>query len=173
STRLQTNTVVVNAVQTNFVNGFHTNLVERFQTNWTTLTLTNWKTYLVMRTNWVTQLMTNVVQVDASPSAPVAAVVEPPRPAPAPASAPRDTAPLAPAPISNDISLEANRTARPQINNAVEVLLRVRWTGAVASALTVQQWRVESEDGTILVQVNENTFKRDLPFGRYKVEVRV
>jgi hypothetical protein len=170
SSRVLTNTVLVNAI--------HTNLVERYQTNFTTLTLTNWKTVLVMKTNWVTQPMTNVVQIDMGSKQPMAAVAEKPaRPAAAAPAAPatpaNSEAPLAPAPISNDVSLEAFRTARPVINNTVEVQLRVRWTGAVASALNVQQWRVESEDGTILVQAQEKDFRRDLPLGRYKVDVRV
>jgi hypothetical protein len=189
SSRVVTNTVVVNAVQTNVVRMFrtnynsvtvtnlvafdllHTNVVERYQTNWTTLTFTNWKNMLVMKTNWVTQPVTNVVQIDVparQPAAPAAAVSESARPATA-----NREAPLPTAPISNDLSLEASRTARPVINNTVEVQLKVRWTGAVASAVLVQQWRVESEDGTILVQANDKDFKRDLPLGRYKVDVRV
>jgi hypothetical protein len=161
------------------VESLRTNLVDRYQTNFSTLTLTNWKTVLVMKTNWVTQPMTNVVQIDMGGSKqPMAAAAEKPaRPAAAAPAAPvapsNSEAPLAPAPISNDVSLEAFRTARPVINNTVEVQLRVRWTGAVASALNVQQWRVESEDGTILVQAQEKDFRRDLPLGRYKVDVRV
>jgi len=194
SRRVLTNTVVVNAVQTNLVNayrtnwslltltnqlaveGLHTNFVDRYQTNWSTLTLTNWKTVLVMKTNWVTQPMTNVVQIDAGArpplaAAPAAAPVAAPEPA-RPAPAARETI-LPPARISNDLSLEASRTARPVINNNVEVQLKVRWTGAVASALSVQQWRLESEDGTILIQAQDKDLRRDLPLGRYKVEVRV
>jgi hypothetical protein len=200
ATRTLTNTVVVNGVQTNFVKAYRTNwntltltnqvavdllqtnVIERYQTNWNTLTLTNWKTILVMKTNWVTQPVTNVVQIDLSSRGQLAAAA-PERAAPRqlsqtpqaqtpPTSQDKD-APLPPAPISNDISLEASRSARPVINNAVEVQLKVRWTGGVATTLLVQHWRVESEDGTILVQAQEREFKRDLPFGRYKVEVRV
>jgi len=201
ASRVLTNTVMVNAIQTNLiktyhtnwstlfltnqlaVDSLHTNFVDRYQTNWTTLTLTNWKNVLVMRTNWINQPVTNVVQLDMTP--PGATVSGPeqgqarPAPAPTPASAPMaatpasQPAPLPPAPLSNDISLEAYRTGRPVINNSVEVQMKVRWTGPTASSLLVQQWRVESEDGTILVQAQDKDFRRDLPLGRYKVEVRV
>ena len=198
STRIVTNTVVVNGVQTNFVKAYRTNwntltltnqvavdllqtnVVDRYQTNWNTLTLTNWKTILVMKTNWVTQPVTNVVQIDLTSRGQVAAAAPepvtprqaPPTPQAPPASQAKET-PLPTAPISNDISLEASRTARPAINNTVEVQLKVRWTGGVAATLLVQQWRVESEDGTVLFQAQDKEFRRDLPLGRYKVEVRV
>ena len=65
------------------------------------------------------------------------------------------------------------RTARPTVNNVAEVQLRVRWVSPAVVPLYGHQWRIESEDGSILSLGQERDFRRELPVGKYKVEVRV
>ncbi len=145
-----TNQRLVLAVQTNIINVYHT--------NWKTLNLTNWATVLVMKTNWITQPVTNVVEIDLLTNRfPVALT---------PAS--RETQPKA---LPDSLALEAKKTARPPANNLVEVLLSVRWRTDVGAPLQVQQWRVQSEDKRILCFGQGLEFKRQLPQGRYSVDV--
>jgi hypothetical protein len=164
-TRTLTNHLVVDA--------FQTNLVTAYQTNWKTLGLTNWQTALVMKTNWVTQLVTNVVQIDLpSPSVVTEAA------APREAAGQREGRMKAPSPqpgatSAGPVVLEAARTARPPNNDQIEVQLRVSGNGDPAATLQVQQWRIEREDGAILCFGQDQEFKRELPAGRYTVEVKV
>jgi len=51
--------------------------------------------------------------------------------------------------------------------------LKVRGKGDSASPPQVQQWRVEREDRAILCFGQDQEFKRELPAGKYKVEVKV
>src|ERR1039458_5384695 len=53
-----------------------TNHVTDYHTNWSMLNLTNWQTLVLFKTNWLTQAMTNVVQIDL-PSSPVVATAAP------------------------------------------------------------------------------------------------
>lgn len=189
-TRTLTNPVVVEATETNVVTAYETNwsmrtltnwvavnvlrtnFVDRYQTNWSTLNLTNWETVVLFKTNWITQAVTNVVQTDRPnrPAATVAALRE----AVEPKEARVETAPPAPAVVwTGPLAIEAARTARPPANNLVEVLLKVRWTGNTAAPLWVQNWRVEREDGAILLFGQDREFKRQLPVGKYKVEARL
>jgi hypothetical protein len=163
-TRTLTNQVAVNVLRTNFVDQYRTNL--------STLNLTNWETVILFQTNWTTLPVTNVVRIDlparsAAPAATPNAVAEPKEvrtETASPASASAWTGPLA---------LEAVRTARPAANNLIEVQLKVRWTGNSATPLQVQNWRVEREDGAVLVFGQDQEFKRQLPIGKYKVEAKV
>jgi hypothetical protein len=127
----------------------------------------------VMKTNWVTQTVPRVVQVDlpaASAAAETAAPVETAgqkevsteSPSPAPSTA-----------LVGPVVLEAARTAQPPRNEQVEVQLRIRGNGAASRGLQVQQWRVEREDRTILCFGQDQDFKRELPAGKYKVEVKL
>ncbi len=68
--------------------------------------------------------------------------------------------------------LQAIRSARPVVNNQVEVQLTAAWTQAPATPIQVQQWRIEREDGSILCFGQDLEFKRALPVGTYKVTVR-
>jgi hypothetical protein len=153
------------------VDTFRTNFVTAYQTNWKTLDLTNWRTAILMKTNWVTQTMTNVVQTDVS-RASVA-------PAPVLSSdAPRETRTATALSVPSaartcPIALEVIRAARPSNTAQVEVHLKIRGTSARDSLLRVQQWRVEREDRAILCFGQEQEFKRDLPAGRYKIEVKI
>ncbi len=153
--KVLTNWVMISVVRTNFV--------EAFQTNFKTLNLTNWSTVLVFKTNWVTKPVTNLVEIDLPKSAAPTANVPPTQQSAAPQAA-RPT-------VKNFLALEAKRNGQLNRNNQVEVQLTVRWTNGT-SALQVQQWRVEREDGTFLCFGQDQEFKRDLPIGKYKVEVR-
>jgi hypothetical protein len=152
---------------------FQTNLVTAYQTNWRTLELTNWQMAIVMRTNWVTQVVTNVVQVDApAPSVAPAAVSAGETGAPMEAKSEPPAAQSA-GTWSGPVILEAARTVRPPNNGQVEVQLSVRAGAGSGASFQVQQWRVEREDRAILCFGQEQEFKRELPVGRYKVEVKV
>ncbi len=158
-TRMQTNQVWVDVPRTNYL--------VAYRTNWTTINLTNWSTVLVFKTNWVSQPVTNTVQIDlpgpvnATGHAAVerAALKQPVQPAPAP----RPVSPLA---------MDARRGGRRLPPNQVEVLLSVRWNSDPEMPLLVQQWRIESDDGSILCFGQDRQFTRTLPLGKYKVQVR-
>lgn len=146
-TRALTNTIDVKQLRTNFVAAYHTN----FQT----LHLTNWTTVVAFKTNWVNQPLTNWVEIEA------------PRP-PAPAAVSASANQLSGEPLS----LQANRNARLNAKNQVEVQLTVAWAHDARSPLQVQQWRVERADGSILCFGQDLEFKRALPPGTYKVLVK-
>jgi hypothetical protein len=189
-TRTLTNQVVVDAFRTNFavayrtnwqtrmltnvvaVNLLRTNFVDRYHTNWGVVNLTNWETLVMFRTNWITQPVTNVVQIDM-PARPVAAaqpaseVLEPKEPS-------IETASSVPAGTwTGPLTIEAARTTLTPVNNLLEVQLKARWNGKTAAPLQVQSWRVEREDGAVLLFGQDQTFKRQLPVGRYKVEAKL
>jgi len=155
-TKTVTNNLVVDLVQTNFVHAYRTNLH--------TLNLTNWNTVLLFKTNWVNQPVTNVVEIEMAkqnlvPSASPAITAEP-------SASTGDGTP-------EPLSIQASRGSRLGINNQVEVVLSVKWANTPGTPLRVQQWRVESEDGSILSFGDEREFKRPLKVGVYKVQVRV
>jgi hypothetical protein len=153
-----TNSIVVEQTQTNFVT--------RYQTNVNTLTLTNWETALVIKTNWVTQSVTNLVEVKIQ-AAPVEAVK------PADSSEPKASTAIA-SPASGTKTgwtVEAARTEKPPASNQVEVQLKLKSAGDAASALPLQEWRVERADGSVLLFGQGEEFKRELPLGTYKVLV--
>ena len=185
-----TNEVAVEAFRTNFVNQWRTNwrtvsetrevavevprtnFVPQWRTNWKTFTLTNWQTVLVMKTNWYNQPVTNVVAIDlfTNPVAPTqTAVASSSQPMPVYTE---EAPPLGAASPTEELRLEAARTERAAANNVAEVQLRVHWTKGSGAPLAVRQWRVESETGAILCSGQDQEFKRELPLGRYKVEVR-
>jgi hypothetical protein len=169
-TRTVTNTVVVDAVRTNFVAAYQTNFVVACQTNWKTLALTNWQTVIVMRTNWINQPITNVVQLDLPPIHEVSA----PKPVVELKETRLDTPSSPPAAAAAEgLVLEAARTARPSANNQAEVQLKVRAVDDTEPPVQVQKWRVEREDGAILSFGQDQEFKRELPVGKYKVEAKV
>jgi hypothetical protein len=185
----QTNEVEIMATWTNSVTAYHTNLITRtitnhmslslvrtnfvqeYQTNWSTLTLTNWQTVVLFKTNWITQAVTNVAQVDLpKPTAPVAAA---PSEAVEPQETAAETATPAPTGWAGPLAIEAARTSRPPANDLVEVQLKVRRTESAGGPVQVQNWRVEREDGAVLLFGQEQQFKRALPVGKYKVEAKL
>jgi hypothetical protein len=149
-----TNDIAVNLVKTNFV--------DRYRTNWQTLNFTNFETVLVMKTNWVTQPVTNVVQLDL-PAKPAAS-------SPAVAANPQRQTFKSSAGAADGPILEGSKTSTQPENSLVEVLLRVRWP-ETADARPIQQWKVDREDGTFMSVGQEQTFKKELPIGSYKIEV--
>lgn len=151
-TRTLTNTIMVDLAQTN--------LVTRYQTNLQTLTLTNWEPVLVFKTNWVTQPVANVVQVDVPMRRPETA---------APVTA---LPPVVPVTVANGFVLEASRTGKSPVNNQVEVSLKLKPTGGASLAVSSQEWQVQRTDGSVLLFGQGPEFKRELPLGSYKVEVK-
>jgi len=145
----------VDEYQTNWVTRFQTNRIDVYATNLLTRTLTNrivvdvFQTNFVTayQTNWLTRVVTNEVQIELPG--------------------------LAAAVLSGPIVLEAARTAKPAKNGQVEVQLKVRVKGDPAAPVLVQKWRVEREDRAILCFGQDREFKRDLPAGKYKVEVKI
>ena len=190
--RTITNVVPVEVFTTNFVNGyrtncrlvtltrevpvdmFETNYLAHYRTNWKTLHLTNWVTVLVMKTNWLTQPVTNVVDIDVAGSRPSTR-----EPAALHNSSEKEAVSQAAAHenqmeiVTTGLTLEASKTAVFPGRNHVEVELKVKSSDSAAGAVQVHQWRVEREDGTILCFGQDSEFRRDLPVGKYKVEVKV
>src|ERR1035441_591157 len=104
-----------------------TNHVTDYHTNWSMLNLTNWQTLVLFKTNWLTQAMTNVVQIDL-PSSPVVAAAAPsevvePNEAPVPTATPALTAAW-----TGPLVIEAARTSQPPANDLVEVQMKVKRT---------------------------------------------
>jgi len=172
NTLMRTNHVTVDAARTNFV--------ERLQTNWQTFTLTNWETVLVVKTNWVLRPLTNVVQIDLTSNPPVGTpIVEEPKavetssPVEQPKAAGAELVSAAGgATLSDALTFDVTCGARQLAKNVAQVRLNVHWKADPAAAVQVQQWRVESENGAILCTSQEREFRRELPVGRYRVEVK-
>jgi hypothetical protein len=124
-----------------------------------------------MKTNWVTQPVTNVVNIDLitnrPPAKELATAVSSTRELPA------EPSPQVFATLSDSLHFEASRTSRPPNRNVVELMVKVSWTGDSDVQLQVRQWKVESEDGAILCYSQDQDFRRELPIGRYKIEVKV
>ena len=157
-----TNDIVINLVETN--------IVDQYRTNWQTLTFTNFETVLVMKTNWVTQPVTNVVRIDL----PAPAAQSQSAPSHAAAAKPEREVSKTPATTAIDGPvLEGAKTGSRSENNLVEVLLKVRWPADTADAPPVQQWKIEREDGAFMSFGQEQTFKKELPMGSYKIEAKL
>lgn len=136
------------------VDEFRTNLVQAYQTNVKTLHLTNWVTVLLFKTNWVNQPLTNVVSIDL----------------PRQASRPSASAPGA---VSGEVlAIQAHRGSQPATGKPAEVQLTVHSNAGTDRTIQVQQWRVEREDGSMLLFGQDQVFRRALPVGKYKVEVK-
>ena len=184
-TKLYTNRIKIDLLQTNFVNAYHTNLktlqmfhtnevthfltnrisveqlhtnlVQVFQTNIKTLHLTNFVSVLQFKTNWVNQPVTNEVSIDL----------------PASVSSPSPKGQGgAPAVAAATLALQARRTGQPTKGKPAEVQITVHSTNSAGAPLHVQQWRVEREDGSMLLFGEDQEFRRALPVGKYKVEVK-
>jgi hypothetical protein len=170
------------------VQSYLTNLVDRYQTNWKTLHFTNWQTVLVMKTNWITVPVTNTVTIDlitnrftatdpvntAAPASAAPANHAPAASEPVQSKPGRATSwlPLNGASLTEELTLEASSTGRSVLNNLLDVQIKVRWVADNSAPLLVQQWRVERTDGSVLTFGQDPVFKRALPPGKYKVEVR-
>ena len=189
-TKLYTNRIKVDLLQTNFVTAYHTNLqtlrvtnevtrfitnrvaveawrtnfVQAYQTNTKTLHLTNWVTVLQFKTNWVTQPLTNLVGIDM----PVTHGDSTAGSQPSPAAATHASSASSP---GEPLALQARRTGQGG-NGKPEVQLSVHATNSAGTAPKVEQWRVEREDGSMLLFGQDQEFRRALPVGKYKIEVK-
>ena len=153
-TRQFTNLVVVDAFQTYFVRAW--------QTNYRTLNVTNWTTAVVLRTNWLHQTVTNVAEVDLPQTG--AADINP-RQTQTPSPAP-------PAVTAGALTIRANRGTRAAPANQADVRLVVSWKDGKEAPAPIKQWRVQSHEGSFLCFGQEPEFRRVLPYGLYKVEVK-
>jgi hypothetical protein len=176
TTRSLTNVTTVMLSRTNFVERFATNWTTVAMTNWNTLTLTNWETVIVTKTNWVRQPMVNVVEVnvpaptpETPPTAPVATVA-----AVAVTTVPTEVAPSVPpvAPAGDALVVDVERLNSTAADNRRELKFSVRLVADSGTPLLVEQWRVERDDAAVLFFAQTQEFKRALPPGRYKIEVR-
>ncbi len=157
-----TNTVLARWTNHIEVNLVRTNFVQAYRTNYKNLNLTNWTTVLVLRTNWVQQTVTNTAEVELVRTVP-------PR---AEADKPEVRAAAVAAPPENPVTIEATRGRKQAPKNQAEVCLNLRRPSQGQAAVQVRQWKVQSEDGSILCFGQEAEFRRNLPFGNYKVEVK-
>jgi hypothetical protein len=71
------------------------------------------------------------------------------------------------------LAIEAARTSLRPTNDLVEVQLKVRRTDNTAAPVLVQNWRVERDDGAVLLFGQDQQFRRPLPVGKYKVEAKL
>jgi hypothetical protein len=150
--RTETRIVPVDLTRTNFVT--------RYQTNLNTLTFTNWETVLVMKTNRVTQRVPNVVEID------LPAVQSS---APQTGGTPVSTAIAASA---EGLSLDTVTTGKVTIDDLVEVRFRLKAAKGATPVLASYEWRVERTDGSVLLFGQEPEFKREVPMGTYRIEVK-
>jgi hypothetical protein len=157
ATKTLTNSVMVEQTRTN--------LITSYQTNVNTLTLTNWETVLVIKTNRVKQPVAKLVEVNL-PAAPADMVK-------APGAESKIATATASATLESGTgwTVEAARTEKPPADNQVEVQLKLKSAGGAVSTLTLQEWRVERTDGSVLLFGQGQDFKRALPPGTYKVQV--
>jgi len=151
-TRYVTNHVNVTLVQTNFA--------QAYRTNYRHLNLTNWTTVLVLKTNYVQRTATNL------------AVVEIPQ-AKSPAQRALVTASAKSLPLSAALTIEAARGLRQTPGNQADVRLNMRAGAGLRSQVLVRQWKVQSQDRSVLCFGQDPEFRRSLPFGNYAVEVKV
>ena len=161
-------TNLVTRYQTNLNVLTQTNFITRYQTNVNALTLTNWETVLVFKTNRFTQPVTNLVQVDLSTGR--AAAVETKD-----KGASKDLATASAAPMTapaDGFLLEAARTAKPSANGQAEITLKLRSADNETPTFLSQEWQVERTDRSVLLFGRGPEFKRELPLGTYKVEVK-
>jgi hypothetical protein len=171
-TAYQTNWNYMNVTNEVAVNLYETNFISEFQTNSKTMFVTNWETVLVMRTNWIFAPVTNVVQLDLITNRPVAAhQPATPQRASLELSGSKDTFAVSTATLSSDLLIEGKTTGRTTATQ-VEVQLQASWSADPRILLQAPHWRVEKEDATILSFGQEAVFRRLLPAGRYKVELR-
>jgi hypothetical protein len=190
-TRSLTNRVAVSAIRTNFVEIsktnwqtvkvtrvvpielIRTNFVDNYRTNWATLDLTNWHTVVVRKTNWITQPVTKTEQVDLIASQGPSGEATTAKDAVDLKAGKAEVSAALPAAIPTDaVLLNATQTGRTVGNHQIEVRLTVKWASGAAAPFLVQNWKVERLDGAILCFGQDQEFKRQLPLGEYKVEVR-
>jgi hypothetical protein len=174
-----TNTIPVTAYRTNVFDMYSTNLVNvtatnvipvtAYRTNVQTFNLTNFETVLVIQTNWVKATVTNV------------AVLSMPAPEPAATSAAVDpaTVPVASRPavvISSTkpgaIVVSALATGKSSVPRHAEVKLTAAWRDESTEPMNVLQWKVESDTTSIMAYSQGREFKREMPFGTYRVEIK-
>jgi len=164
-TRYQTN--LVTGYQTNLNTFTRTNLVTRHRTNVNTLSLTNWQTVLVFKTNWITRPIANLVQIDVPADQAATA------PAAADVVSKGDLAAAAPTTASTGGPiLEARRTAKPSVNGQAEISLKLKSAGNETPTFLSQEWQVERSDRSVLLFGRGPEFRREVPLGTYKVEVK-
>lgn len=151
--RTETRVIPVGVTRTNFVT--------RYETNLNTLTFTNWETVLVMKTNRVTQRVPNVVEIDLPAERPDAVKT----------TTPAKEAATPSATIEN-LALDTATTGKAAVDDLIEVSFKLKSADGTTPTLAAYEWRVERTDGSVLLFGQNPEFRRDLPFGTYKVEVK-
>ena len=150
----------IEAVRSNVVNIYRTNFVTHYQTNLQTLTLTNWETVLVMKTNRVTQRVPNVVESDL------------PAARPGMAKTVADGEALVAEGSAAGLALDTAATGKVTVDDLVEVRFKLKSADGTTPRLASYEWRVERTDGSVLLFGQEPEFRRELPMGTYKVEIK-
>lgn len=149
--RTETRVVPVDVTRTNYVT--------HYQTNLNVMTLTNWESVLVMKTNRVTQRVPNVVEIDLPAEQP-----------PTAAASPKETP--APAARAEGLTLATATTGKAVVDDLVEVSFKLKSADGNAPKLASYEWRVERTDGSVLLFGQDAEFKREVPMGTYRVEVK-
>jgi hypothetical protein len=165
-----TNTLLVEKTLTNFVMAFQTNFARAFRTNYKNLTLTNWETVLVMKTNWISRPVTNVVEIEmpAAPAATTIAIATPAAPARASTEPPITASATA---LLQGLEFDLTHLGAPEHPGNFPVRLVLLSAGGVP--LPVFEWRMEKIDGSALMGGARPEFTGTLPAGTYKVVARI
>jgi len=136
-----------------------TNYVTRYQTNLNTLTLPNWEAVLVMKTNRVTQRVPNFVEIDLPAERPVVQAT-------ASKESPASTA------STEGLSLDTATTGKAVVDDLVEVQFKLKSADGSTPKLASYEWRIERTDGSVMLFGQDPEFKREVPMGTYRIEVK-
>jgi hypothetical protein len=72
-------------------------------------------------------------------------------------------------PLPGSLTLEASATGKPVANEKLEVQMKFKADGPVPPLASLE-WSAERAGGTMIFSGRGPEFKRELPFGTYKVE---
>ena len=167
----QTNYANVHLTNTLDIHKFRTNYAQITHTNFQTLFFTNYQDVLVMRSNYVTIPVTTFAK-SPTPAGPKVGVVQTNAQTNAPAkSEPIQFLPSPPSPVlSDNFRIEVYGPSRKTPDGHYSIDLKVRSLSG-PDHVTVQQWKVERDDGAVLCFSSDRYFTRDLLPGNYRVQV--
>jgi hypothetical protein len=93
------------------------------------------------------------------------------RPEPVNAPVPRNEIPATSTNVEG-LTLDTATTGKAVVNDLIEVRFRLKSADGTTPVLTTYEWRVERADGSVLLFGQDSEFRRELPFGTYRVEVK-
>ena len=70
------------------------------------------------------------------------------------------------------LALDTVTTGKAVLDDLVEVQFKLKSADGTTPKLASYEWRVERTDGSVLLFGQEAEFKREVPMGTYRVEVK-